>query len=155
MRRNGLADEALSRESVESELCHGPARPVEGLLAIVSCLLSDCAVSRNVGGRAGQFQPDQQQDRQPGAHEAHRSPATKRFSRDRRSRAARGARRFLSRHGSQASAPSRLQIAVPGRRFTCSRSMTVVGQFGGTLDYDWEPDGLSVAIKVSIANLSA
>jgi two-component sensor histidine kinase len=32
---------------------------------------------------------------------------------------------------------------------------TVVGQFGGTLDYDWQPDGLSVAITVPIANLSA
>jgi two-component sensor histidine kinase len=32
---------------------------------------------------------------------------------------------------------------------------TVVGQFGGTLDYDWQPDGLSVAIKVPFANLSA
>jgi hypothetical protein len=50
-------------------------------------------------------------------------PATKRRSGDRRSRVARGARRLRSRHGSQASAPSSVQIAAPGRRLTCSRSM--------------------------------
>src|SRR4030081_1933112 len=53
----------------------------------------------------------------------HQSPATKRLSRDRRSRVARGARRLRSRHGAQASAPSSVQIAAPGRRLTCSRSM--------------------------------
>jgi hypothetical protein len=51
-------------------------------------------------------------------------------------------------------APNRSSAPEEGFGSTLSQN-TVVGQFGGTLDYDWEPDGLSVAIKVSIANLSA
>jgi two-component sensor histidine kinase len=31
---------------------------------------------------------------------------------------------------------------------------TIVREFGGTLDYDWRPDGLSVDINVPIQNLS-
>src|SRR3977135_2806868 len=53
----------------------------------------------------------------------HQSPATKRLSRGRLVRVAPGARRLRSRHGAQASAPSRVQIDVPARRLTCSRSM--------------------------------